>query len=198
MPRNLDPEIRHAVLQVAKLPEQGLVNARVAVPALVLATRECVHVDDGVQPRGGAGVDDAVDEPETLGLDARRGVSVVEEVPVVDGDADAVEAQRREELGVGWREEVLEELVSSCHTFFPQPHDPVKGREGEGTHLVEEEVVLFPAKYLKHGGPHLVLVAGEAGDEVLHVGVPPRRALPRRVIRFAARKEKNDLMSTCA
>lgn len=48
MLRNLDPEIDHPVLEILEVPEEGLVDARVAVPALVLAAGEGVHVDDGV------------------------------------------------------------------------------------------------------------------------------------------------------
>jgi hypothetical protein len=106
---DLNPEMNHAILEILEVPEQGFVNAGVAVPALVLTAGERVHVDDGVQPLCGTGLDDAVDELEPLRSDD-GGVAVIHEVAVVDGDADAVQAEGREELGIRGREEVLEKL----------------------------------------------------------------------------------------
>jgi len=86
---NLHPQVDHPVLQVLELPEERLVDARVGVPALVLAAGEGVHVDDGVEALGGAGAHDAVEQSEAVGLDD-GGAERVDEVAVVDGDADAV------------------------------------------------------------------------------------------------------------
>jgi hypothetical protein len=96
---NLDPDIDHTILKILEVPEQRLMNPGVGVPPLVLSSGECMHVEDGVQPFGGASLHDAVDEAEALGPDNRR-VAVVHEVPVVYRDADAVESQRGEEFRV--------------------------------------------------------------------------------------------------
>lgn len=148
---NLDPQVRHAVLKVFEIPKQRLVDARVRVPALVLTAGESVHVDDGVETLGSACVDDTVDKGKALGPNHGR-VEVVDEVAVVDGDANTVEAERLEKAGILASEEVLEEAV-------------------------KEEIVLFLSEDLQHGLPHLMLVAGISGDEVLHVGMATRGTL---------------------
>lgn len=81
------------------------------MPALVLPSGERVHIDYGVQAFGCAGIHYPVDEAETLGLD-NRGVQIIHKVPMVDRYADAIETQRRKELGVFYGEEVLEKLDS--------------------------------------------------------------------------------------
>ena len=103
---NLDPEVHNPVLEIHKVPEQGLVDPRVAVPALVLPSRTRVQVQDGVDALGRTGIDDLVYEAEAVGLDD-GGAQVVHEVPVVYRDAQAVEAERRQELGVLGREEIV-------------------------------------------------------------------------------------------
>lgn len=79
---------------------------------------------------------------EALLLDD-KGIHVILKVMVVERQAKAVEAQRRKELAVLVREEVLEELV-------------------------EEEVVLFATEDLKQGCADLALATGETVDEVFH------------------------------
>jgi len=81
-----------------------------------------------------------------------RWVKFVDKVPVVDGNADAVEAERFKEACVLAREEVLEKPV-------------------------EEKVVLLLPKNLQHGSSHFMLMARVAGDEVLHVGMATRGTL---------------------
>ena len=79
------------------------------MPAAVLPAGRGVHVDDGVDAMPGARGDRAVEVLEAARLEHAR-ARIVLEVPVVDGDADAVEAEGLEEGGVGVGEEVLEEL----------------------------------------------------------------------------------------
>ena len=62
---------------------------------------------------------------------------------VVDRHPDTVQSQRREELGIFSREEVIEEAV-------------------------EEVVVLFLTEDAEESGAHFVFVAWVSGDEVLH------------------------------
>jgi hypothetical protein len=59
------------------------------VPALVLATRKCVHVEDRVDPFGGTGFDDSVDQTETAFFDLEV-FGIVHEMTVVDRHADTV------------------------------------------------------------------------------------------------------------
>jgi hypothetical protein len=68
-----------------------------------------MQVDDGVDPVLCTQVDCAVEVLQALLLE-HAGRHVVLEVPVVDGEADAVEPERGEEGRVGVGEEVLEEL----------------------------------------------------------------------------------------
>lgn len=72
-----------------------------------------------------------------------KGVHVILKVPIVEGQAETVEAQGGEELGVLFHEEVFEELV-------------------------EEEVALLLAEDFEEGSPDLVLATWKAVHEVLH------------------------------
>ena len=86
-----------------------------------------MHVDDGVDALVGAEADDAVEVGEPLGFE-HPGCHVVFKVPVVDGDADAVEAERLEELCVGLGEEVLEELMVIVQIFNDKQYLADDGR----------------------------------------------------------------------
>lgn len=107
----LHPDINHPVLEILEVPEQGLVDPGIAVPALVLTSRKGVHIEDGVESLGGACVHNPVDKLETLLLDDGW-IEIVHEMAVVNGDSNAVETQRGEKLGVGGCEEVFEKLVA--------------------------------------------------------------------------------------
>jgi len=88
-PRNLDPQVHHPILEIPKLPKQGLVNPRIAMPALILAARKGMHVQNGIQPLRGTGIDDSIDETEPVRSNG-RGIQVIEEMAMVDWYANAV------------------------------------------------------------------------------------------------------------
>lgn len=138
---NLHPHGNGAVLQILELPESCAMETAVAVPALVLASRERVHVDDRVDTFRSADIDDAVHETESLGLDDIR-LQIVHEMAMVDGDAKTVQTDRLEELGVLACEEVVQKFL-------------------------EEEVIFLLSENLEKRETDLMLVTREAGDEVL-------------------------------
>jgi hypothetical protein len=70
-----------------------------------------MQVNDSVDAILGAEVNDAVKMLQPLLLED-TGVHVVFKVAVVDGEANAIEPKRSEELGILLGEEVLEELES--------------------------------------------------------------------------------------
>lgn len=112
------------------------------MPALVLATGECMHIKNCVDSLCCTGFDHPVDqaEPTLLNLEI---FGIVHEMAVIDRHADTVQTQRGEEFRILSREEVVEEFV-------------------------EEVVVLFLAEDAEQSGPHFVFVAWVSGDEVLH------------------------------
>jgi hypothetical protein len=87
-------------------------------------------------------VNHAVQMLEPLLLENTR-IHIIFEMPVIERQPDAVQLEASEKFGV-----LLGEMVL-------QP-------------LVEEELVVLLAKHGTHGLPVLGLVAGEAGDEILH------------------------------
>ena len=97
------------VLEVLVVPKLGNVVCRVGVPVSVLSTRDSVHVEDSVDSLCGANVNNPVEPFEALRLE-HAGVQIVLKVAVVEGNTDAVEAELLVEFGVGFGEEVLEEL----------------------------------------------------------------------------------------
>lgn len=70
-------------------PELSNVVGGVGVPVSILAAGDGVHVEDGVDALFGAEVYDAVEPFEAGGFEDSW-VHVVFEVPVVEGDANAV------------------------------------------------------------------------------------------------------------
>lgn len=110
-----------------------------------------MHIENRIDALLRAQIDDTVEMLEPLLLQHAR-VVVVLEVAVVDGDADAVQAELVVELGVGRGEEVLEELV-------------------------EVEVGLLLPDGVGEGLADLMLAAGVARDEVLHVHPASETAL---------------------
>lgn len=101
-----------AVLEVLVVPKLGNVVRRVRVPVSVLSTGNSVHVEDGVNALCGADVHHPVEPFEALGLE-HAGVQVILKVVVVEGNTDAVETELLVKFGVGFSEEVLEELKHS-------------------------------------------------------------------------------------
>ena len=65
------PEVHDAVLEVAVLPEEGVVRRVVAVPVHVLRTRQRMQVEDRVKPVAIADLDDAVEQREALAPSSR-------------------------------------------------------------------------------------------------------------------------------
>ena len=65
----LNPEIDHPVLQILEVPEHSFVDAGIAVPSLILAARESVHIKDGVDAFSSAHVDYPVNQTEAFRLD---------------------------------------------------------------------------------------------------------------------------------
>jgi hypothetical protein len=140
------PHVDDAVLEVRVLPEQRAVGRVVRVPVVVLPAGQGVQVDDAEDPVGGARRDRAVEVPEAV-LDNLERPRVGLQVAVVERDADAVEAEAREEGGVGVA---------------------VEG----GEQAVEEQVGEVTAEHVSYARAHHRLVGGVARDEVLHVQPP--------------------------
>jgi hypothetical protein len=90
-------------------PEESEMGARIRVPAAILAARRGVHVEDSVDSVGGARADNAVELDEAGGFEDERVYRILE-VPIVERDADAVQAKGFEEGGVGISEEILKKL----------------------------------------------------------------------------------------
>jgi hypothetical protein len=76
------------------------------VPTLILATGKSVHIQDCIYALGRAGFDDAINKSESLFLHCES-LLIVHEVTMIDWDADAVETQGSEELGIFPSEEVI-------------------------------------------------------------------------------------------
>jgi urease accessory protein UreE len=72
-----------------------------------------MQINNSINPILGAQVNHPIEVLESLGLEHPR-VHVVLKVSVVDRQADAVQSERGEELGIRLREEVLEELRVSA------------------------------------------------------------------------------------
>jgi hypothetical protein len=105
--------VHDAVLEVRVAPELGARREVVGVPVLVLAAGRRVQVDDAVDAVLAARADRAVEALEAR-LDQLERLRVALEVAVVDGQADAGDAQLREELGVLGGEEAVEKKRPAC------------------------------------------------------------------------------------
>lgn len=107
--RNLNPHLDAAILQVLVLPEQRTMDARVRMPAGILASGERMHVEHGVQSLGSASFNDSIHELEALLLDDEV-LLVVHEVAMIDRYAYAVQSEGSKEFCIVAGEKVIEEL----------------------------------------------------------------------------------------
>jgi hypothetical protein len=137
------PQVHGPVLEVPVGPEPRLVRLVVAVPVLVLRAGQCVEVQDRVQAVPPAVPDGPVEQREPLLLQLER-PGIIFEMPVVERDADRVQAEGGEVACVG----VVEE----------DRHEPV-----------EEGLVELRSEHPAQHPPVLRLGARVAGEEVLHV-----------------------------
>lgn len=94
-------------------PELGDVVGRVGVPISILAARDGVHVEDGVDALLSAEVDDAVKPLEAVWLED-AGVHVIFEVSVVERNTNTVESKRLVVFCIFFGEEVFEELCDAA------------------------------------------------------------------------------------
>ena len=159
----------------------GDVGARVAVPVRVLSAGRGVEVEDGVDALLGTEVDDAVEVLEAFRLE-HAWVHVIWgtndwqgdpgstflpiKMPVVERQADTVQSEAFEELGVLLLEEILQKLQrDAC-----QRNEKRRERSDRlgVTHLVEEECGLYGPDNVRKGSADLEFATRVAGYEVLH------------------------------
>ena len=148
-------------------------GSRIAVPATALATRRCVHIDNGVNTVVRADGNNAIEVSEgvlfqdswiqIICRSVRLG-SVGRSPPtfkmaVVDCNSDAVQPERLEELCVRICEKVLQELYSNKHFGYRKVSLP---------YLVEEESRFLSTKYLSKCFSNLKLASRISCDEVFH------------------------------
>ena len=134
---DLFPQVDDPVLEMPVGPEARLMRRVVRVPMVILRSRQGVEVDHGVDAIASARVDHPVQVAKAVRLDLERTV-VVLEVPVVDGQPDAVQARVGEQADIGLGEE-------------------------RGQQPLEEHVVQVLAEDVAHGSAHERFIRGVAG-----------------------------------
>lgn len=87
------------------------------MPALVLATGESMHVENGVNAFCGTSFNHSVNQSEAALFDLEV-LSIVHEVTVVDRHPNTVQSQGRQEFGIFPGEEVVEEAVKEVIVLF--------------------------------------------------------------------------------
>lgn len=118
---DLSPHPNASVLEIFVLPEQSSMKTRVRVPALILTTWECMHVEDCVDSPGCASINNFVHQFEAA-LPYLKRSFVIHEMPMIDGNADAVQPKACQELGIFLCEEVVEEPFEEIVVLFLAHH----------------------------------------------------------------------------